>query len=427
MTEALLLVLGATLHVIPSWIFMDHTFHKKHTGTTGPIVLLGSWAVFIVCMFTLPAGYAVCFPLYLILLFLLFKLNWRQAVFYASLLTALPAAIAGIVFPLAGCVFDGSTTQSLGAFAGSGAIYALLIALLCRLTDRYENPETPHGHLFLPASLVPLGAAALLCGWMGVTIRRDIGESGRILLACTALILFGILLLLLFAVWQSTDQAFAAQALRAQVRKNAIDHDILRESREQQERAAILVHDIRRNLSAIAALAEGSENEEILRYISSITQPDRLHPVRQYSGNRLVNDIVTRCCERCENSGIRAEIDIRNADFTFLSDSDLTAILDNLLENACEAAEKCREERWLRLQVAERNVRYLVIKVENSASKPPMSTGEDLQSSKQDATVHGYGTKIIRRAAQRYNGEARFTYDDELRLFSAIVILQHPL
>ena len=77
MTEALLLVLGATLHVIPSWIFMDHTFHKKHTGATGPIVLLGSWGVFIVCMFTLPAGYVVCFPVYLILLFLLFKLNWK--------------------------------------------------------------------------------------------------------------------------------------------------------------------------------------------------------------------------------------------------------------------------------------------------------------------------------------------------------------
>lgn len=100
--------------------------------------------------------------------------------------------------------------------------------------------------------------------------------------------------------------------------------------------------------------------------------------------------------------------------------------MDNLLENACEAAEKCGKERWLRLQIAERNVRYLVIKVENSAPEMAVISEEELETTKADGNAHGYGTKIIRRAAQRYNGDVSFSYDGEHHCFTAVTLLQHP-
>lgn len=425
MIKALLLLLGAILNQFAAWHFMDHVFRKKHDILGRFCFWIGIITVYVASVVALPLGYAAALPVNLLALFLLYRTTWRQVLFYATLLAALPAAIAGIIFPAAGCAFDGTSNGNLIAFAGSSALFTALSVALCQLTDRYEHPDTPHDPRFPLTALAPLGALPLLCGWMGAFPQLG-GTSGRLIFAGTALVLFVIIILLLFSEWNSTAQLTAAQTLQAQVRKNAIDHDILRTAREQQERSAILIHDIRRNLSAIAALAESAENRAIVQYIASITQLDQQHRIRQYSGNRLVNDIVSRCCERCEKSGIKAEIEIRNADFTFLAESDLTAILDNLLENACEAAEKCEQERWLHLQIAERNVRYLVIKLENSSAEAPRGSGEELLTSKQDEAVHGYGTRIIRRTAQRYNGEVRFSYEQEHQTFSAIVLLQHP-
>lgn len=426
MINALLLLLGAVLIEWPTGLFMSHTFNRKYSGS---FCWLCHWAamlvVYIAFLFTLPVGFAVCLPVNLILLFALYRPNWRQAVFYAAILTALPVTAAGIVFPLFGCSFDGSSLKGLSAFVCSGFLFVFLIIALYK-TSNYEHPDTPHSRLYPLTAIVPLATTAILCGWMDALLLRTPVGNERILASCTAVLLFGIQLMLLFIEWYCSAQLAAEQKLHAQIRKNAIDHTILRTAREQQEQSAILIHDIKRNLSAIAALAEHSENTAIVQYISSITKLDRLHRIRQYSGNRLVNDIVSRYCERCQNAGIKTDIDIRNADFAFLSDNDLTAILDNLLENACEAAEKCEEEKWIRLQIAERNVRYLVIKLENSCALPPEGDGENLQTSKQDAAAHGYGTKIIRRTAQRYNGEASFTYDAENRRFEALIVLQHP-
>ena len=69
------------------------------------------------------------------------------------------------------------------------------------------------------------------------------------------------------------------------------------------------------------------------------------------------------------------------------------------------------------------------IKVENSKpSAPTAREGERLVSSKANPTQHGYGTQIIRRIAEKYDGEVQFA--DEGDRFSSVVLLQfaqeHP-
>lgn len=51
-----------------------------------------------------------------------------------------------------------------------------------------------------------------------------------------------------------------------------------------------------------------------------------------------MNVIVSRYAQLCNDNNINLIVDIRNIDFSFITDSDLTALLDNLLENAYEAA-----------------------------------------------------------------------------------------
>lgn len=53
----------------------------------------------------------------------------------------------------------------------------------------------------------------------------------------------------------------------------------------------------------------------------------------------MVNSIVNRYKSVCDRLGVKMNIDIRSADFSFMSEPDITALLDNLLENAVEAAQ----------------------------------------------------------------------------------------
>ena len=53
----------------------------------------------------------------------------------------------------------------------------------------------------------------------------------------------------------------------------------------------------------------------------------------------MVNSIVNRYKSFCDKFGVKMNIDIRSADFGFMSEPDITALLDNLLENAVEAAQ----------------------------------------------------------------------------------------
>ena len=61
--------------------------------------------------------------------------------------------------------------------------------------------------------------------------------------------------------------------------------------------------------------------------------------------------------------------------------------------------------------------------MENSKpSAPTAREGERLVSSKANPTQHGYGTQIIRRIAEKYDGEVQFA--DEGNRFSSVVLLQ---
>ncbi len=76
--------------------------------------------------------------------------------------------------------------------------------------------------------------------------------------------------------------------------------------------------------------------------------------------------------------------------------------------------------RFINLTIRRIN-EMLIIKLENGCSAAPVVTDEDLQTSKTDKNLHGWGLESVRTAAGRYDGTVETEYSDHI--FRAVVTL----
>ena len=58
----------------------------------------------------------------------------------------------------------------------------------------------------------------------------------------------------------------------------------------------------------------------------------------------------------------------------------------------------------------------------NSCDDKPLSKGNELITTKKDKKFHGLGVKNIKRIAAKYGGEYKWSYDENKREFTTVII-----
>ena len=107
-------------------------------------------------------------------------------------------------------------------------------------------------------------------------------------------------------------------------------------------------------------------------------------------------------------------------------DEDLCSLLSNLLDNAIEAAAQSGEaEPTVDISILPRQ-EYLFIHVTNPVDKTlPEKRRMTLETTKASHTeLHGFGTRIIRRIAERYHGSVKYSMTGGI--FTTNVMLELP-
>ena len=141
-------------------------------------------------------------------------------------------------------------------------------------------------------------------------------------------------------------------------------------------------------------------------------------------GNRILDVILRRYGEICQEKGIGFQADVRDKSVDFLEPGDMTALFGNLLENAVEAAEGVRDA-YLELMVDARPGNLLVLTLVNSCGEAPRSDGRGgFLTRKAPGAGHGTGMKSIRDTVEKYGGTIRQYYDEEERLFHTVILLK---
>lgn len=158
--------------------------------------------------------------------------------------------------------------------------------------------------------------------------------------------------------------------LQLQAQKAELDTEYYTILQNQYENSNILIHDIKRHLLSIKELANENDCDGIEHYIENLYSEYEVKNIKKYSNHKLVNAIINRYAKVFSDSGITFNCDIRNIDFSFIANNDLTSLLDNLLENALEAS-RDSEEKKVELLITPTNVNYISLTLNNSCSTTP--------------------------------------------------------
>mgnify|MGYP000757129872 FL=1 len=185
------------------------------------------------------------------------------------------------------------------------------------------------------------------------------------------------------------------------------------------------IHDIKKHLQSIAILNQNREPEKIDSYINTLINSSELQTSVRLCNHELLNAIFCRYLMQCRKDNIDFRADIRKDSCIFLSETDMTSLFCNLLDNALEAA-RYIPDSFIELAIHQQpQTAFTIITLVNSCRNNPFSgTGKRLITTKENKTLHGHGLKIIENVVNRYHGNMDYYYSEECHEFHMIIAMK---
>lgn len=419
----------AVVYFIESLIslyYFDFKFKRRISKKFIPIsILLSGLVLYIINLIEIPLINAVCFYVCnFIILRICYNSSIKSGIFANFVLLFLMIITELIVILPFSVVSRFSLFESRSdAFIliiqaiMSKLLYFIFIWGVLKFTEKeYKSTGSKFSILLC---FLPIASIILMCTNVYLCTTYSVNNNFKI-----AIIIGNILILLLniivFYLHETTikiNRKYTQILLDYQQEKNTIDYyDLLR---EQNENSKILIHDITKHLKTIQQLSE-SKDSNISKYISEIVADYSVMNPIDYCNNSVVNLITHRYYEICRKNNIIFTININNTNLDFMKEYDITALLDNLLENAIESA-LLTNDKFIDFSICKRNSNFVIIKISNSCDRKPKYINNILVSSKNAPGMHGIGTRSIKRVVAKYNGNLEMKYDNDTKTFTSVI------
>lgn len=362
----------------------------------------------------------------------LYTCSWRSCIFHTILLTCLTLGTEILVEFLLGMLFGGaekyrdSHTILVILCVFSKLLYFTITKLCIRLSSHSPSNMQDAGPIALLLGSFSLSTIFILLIMAYSALYGNLPPFMETLMMIGALVLL-LSALAIFAGYQYSQKLNKENLdLQLMQQKDRVEGEYYSALEDQYERQRVLLHDLRRHLTAIKEFALENEDQQVVDYVSDLQNLPALQRKVKYCGNLMLNVVLSRYKELCDEKGIQFSIDVRDVDLDFLAQNDITALFGNLLENAVEAAEKA-ETPYLELIIGSNGDTHsdarLFVSLTNACDDEPIkdSAGNFL-TRKLNKERHGVGQKSIRRAVKKYDGTIDQQYDNELHLFHTSIL-----
>lgn len=325
-----------------------------------------------------------------------FKVNVKSAVFHSVLLAGVLTATEFIGILLISGFFginiaDYRSNDVLYAMAAviAKTLYLISCLVISNFTSR-EKQHIDHGHSWY-LLISPFSSVYIIVLIAKLSLLVDI--SGTLAYACIGgSVLLFISDIMVFAVYENMQRkSEEIMKVNMERQREDINRDYYAVLDKQNENMHIMVHDIKNHLGVIESIAD---NDKVTAYIG----------------------------ELCSKNGLDFNAKALTSNLSFVHDSDISAMVGNLLDNAFEAAKQA-ENGKIEFSLYTIDGKSCVVSVINTALTAPKCENETLVSAKPDAQSHGYGIKSIKKTAEKYGGSYSWFYDDKNREFHAMVML----
>lgn len=418
------------IETLASVIYFENKFKRKYSyKITALITGIISFTLYLMQNIKIPIINAAFFII-LNFLFLYFCYNSsvKSCVFSILLLTALMIVTEMIVLYTSSIIFGTNLDLCLTddyIFIIQAMIAKLLYFVLTYILSKFSIKEKQNNDIKAVAllSILPIGSVILMHATIYICIYNNLNNYYKSLLIISNILILisNIIVYYIHELTLKTNQKYTDILLTQQKYDNTVEYYNL--LKQQNENTGLLIHDIKKHLNSIRMLSS-KNNADIKNYIDNIFDEFNITNFINYCNNPLLNLITYRYYEICKSNGIKFEVNIQNSKLNFMSEPDITALFDNILENAVEAA-KQTDEKLIKFSIDIRNTNFMIISVTNSSHINPLTASSgNIVTSKSDPRLHGFGLKSIRRIIKKYDGNLEMSYDDSENTFTSKIIFQ---
>lgn len=362
--------------------------------------------------------------LYFLALWYVFNVRLNNAILHSFVLASAMGISEIIVLGLCTLLFndfdamDTDIKAYIFVIAISKILYAAIMFFIKRLclTKLYEaEKDSFYWVLFL----LPLISVIIFFLFFYAAVSFDISSSMSLLISVT----FILLLFINLTVFMLYDKAYKNRVELYELKsihfQQEIDKKYFDAIEQSQEEIKHFSHDIRNHLLQIRYI---DDIEESHAYIDRLVCDIEKISYVGISKNKMLNLIISKYISICDKKGIKFTPSVKLATLCYIDDVDLSTLLNNLLDNAVDAAEKA-ENAEIELCVFSKNSRYDGIIIRNTCYTSPEAVDNRLISSKKEKAYHGLGLNIVKKILKKYGAVYGWKYDEEKHIFETDIAI----
>lgn len=181
-------------------------------------------------------------------------------------------------------------------------------------------------------------------------------------------------------------------------------------------------HDLAKHSQTLERLLEEREDKgEVRSYMEGLKEEYADLRKKKFCQDEIVETILDMKTRQCQELEIPMDISVEDCLYKEIEEVDMVGLLCNLLDNAIEANQRCREgERkgiWFYMEKKENKI---LINIQNCISSEEEFSFVTKKSKK---TEHGIGTKIIVGLVEKYQGTREIRADRKKGLITDRILL----
>lgn len=172
-------------------------------------------------------------------------------------------------------------------------------------------------------------------------------------------------------------------------------------------------HDLRQHLTVVQSYLKRDDKTGLAEYIDIYKSELPADTLDLYSRNDVLNAVICYYAALARRDKIQFDAQVNYPDNSPVTDTEITVLVGNLLENALEASQKVDKEfKFIKLRIKYQESTSLLILVDNSyEGYVKFKNGTPLSSKREG---FGIGAASIREIASRYNGRVLFEQRDQV-------------
>ncbi|MDE6839542.1 MAG: GHKL domain-containing protein [Oscillospiraceae bacterium] len=306
-----------------------------------------------------------------------------------------------------------STGFAEGAIRTAVALLTLPLAVYLHSFNLQEHERVPISGL----AAILIGDASIIA----MNLLEVLYANTDYRITVTFLVSYIFFLFMVVAATQGIYDMCAEQneivELQAERQRLHSERELARMTADNLDGLRSIRHDLKNQYAYMQILLSQQRYGELEEYFRQSSQ-HLLPQLGQFidCGNRPVNTVLNMEFAKARKERVAFTHQLVVPPVLPFSEDDLCALLSNLLDNAIEECARLlragQRDVSLRLEIYPQKS-YLFVLCRNTTSRTELARfRRGLRTTKGDDRLHGYGTRIISKIAEKYNGCAEFGLSD---------------